>query len=375
MVFSRIKVLALAPALLLLSACNSADVSPNQVSASLVNAEPVKSIHYAPSQQFIGRIEAYKDVDIRAQVSGYLLKRHFEDGQMVEQGQLLYEIDPTRYQAAVAQAKAALAQAKANLTNAEINWKRGERLLPQNNISRSEYDRLTAEKLSSDAQLEAAEAQLSASLVDLQHTRIVAPFDGRIGQSEVSQGDLIASSNGRLTNLVSLNPIRAGFRVSERERLNMGLDQVDAHSSAQTDDALVQLKISDSRTYPENGQLDFIDNRIDLQTGTIAISAQFNNPQQQLLPGQYVEVKLTSHASLEALVIPRRAVQSDLEGEFVMLIGADNTAERRNVNIGPVLEQGVVITSGLNGNEQVITAGLQRVRHGAPVQVVEQQAG
>ncbi|UPW19566.1 efflux RND transporter periplasmic adaptor subunit [Agarivorans sp. TSD2052] len=375
MFFPRLKWVAIISGLLLLSACNSADVPTSRPAASLVNTESVQSIFYAPSQQFIGRIEAYKDVDIRAQVSGYLLERHFEDGQMVKQGQVLYDIDPTRYQAAVAQAKASLAQAKANLTNAQINWQRASRLLPQKNISQSEYDRLTAEKLSSEAQLEAAEALLSASLVDLKHTRIVAPFDGRIGQSEVSQGDLIANSNGRLTNLVSLNPIRASFKVSERERLNMGLDQVDAHSSAQTETAIVQLKISDERIYAHKGQLDFIDNRIDLNTGTIGISAKFANQQQQLLPGQYVEVQLTSHASVSALVIPRRAVQSDLEGEFVMLVSEQGTAERRNVSIGPVLEQGVVITTGLEGDEQVITAGLQRIRQGVPVQVVEPQAG
>ncbi|GAB1621186.1 multidrug efflux RND transporter periplasmic adaptor subunit VmeY [Agarivorans albus] len=372
---TRLRMLVTAAALVLLSACNSSTESAAQIPASLVNTELAQNLQYAPSQQFVGRIEAYQDVDIRAQVSGYLVKRHFEDGQMVKRGQLLYEIDPTRYQAAVAQAKASLAKAKAALTNAEINWQRGERLLPKNNISRSEFDRLTAEKLSADAQLEAAEAELNASLVDLKHTSIVAPFDGRIGQSEVSKGDLITMTSGALTNLVSLNPIRASFRVSERERLAMGLDHVDAHSSAQTDDTIVDLVISDNRSYPNKGRLDFIDNRIDLQTGTINISAQFDNPQQQLLPGQYVEIGLTSTALVEATVIPRRAVQSDLEGEFVMLVGEDNKAERRNVTIGPVLEQGVVIHKGLQGNEQVITAGLQRVRHGHPVQVVEKQQG
>ncbi|WP_221076207.1 efflux RND transporter periplasmic adaptor subunit [Agarivorans aestuarii] len=372
---TRLRMLVTAAALVLLSACNSSTESAAQIPASLVNTELAQNLQYAPSQQFVGRIEAYQDVDIRAQVSGYLVKRHFEDGQMVKRGQLLYEIDPTRYQAAVAQAKASLAKAKAALTNAEINWQRGERLLPKNNISRSEFDRLTAEKLSAEAQLEAAEAELNASLVDLKHTSIVAPFDGRIGQSEVSKGDLITMTSGALTNLVSLNPIRASFRVSERERLAMGLDHVDAHSSAQTDDTIVDLVISDNRSYPNKGRLDFIDNRINLQTGTINISAQFDNPQQQLLPGQYVEIGLTSTALVEATVIPRRAVQSDLEGEFVMLVGEDNKAERRNVTIGPVLEQGVVIHKGLQGSEQVITAGLQRVRHGHPVQVVEKQQG
>ncbi|WP_220720483.1 efflux RND transporter periplasmic adaptor subunit [Agarivorans litoreus] len=372
---THLRMLATAAALVLLSACNSSNESAAQAPASLVNTELAQKLQYAPSQQFVGRIEAYQDVDIRAQVSGYLVKRHFEDGQMVKRGQLLYEIDPTRYQAAVAQAKASLAKAKAALTNAEINWQRGKRLLPEKNISRSEFDRLTAEKLSSEAQLEAAEALLSASLVDLKHTRIVAPFNGRIGQSEVSTGDLITMTSGALTNLVSLNPIRASFRVSERERLAMGLDHVDAHSSAQTEATIVDLVISDNRKYPNPGRLDFIDNRIDLQTGTINISAQFDNPQQQLLPGQYVEIGLTSTELVEATVIPRRAVQSDLEGEYVMLVGADNKAERRNVTIGPVLEQGVVIHQGLQGDEQVITAGLQRVRHGHPVQVVEKQQG
>ncbi|GGB06315.1 efflux RND transporter periplasmic adaptor subunit [Agarivorans gilvus] len=372
MFFSRPKILAIALSLPLLLACEPAATVSNAAPASLVNTTSVQTIHYAPSQQFVGRIEAYNDVDIRAQVSGYLIARHFEDGQMVEQGQLLYEIDATRYQAAVAQAKAELAKAKSALANANLNWQRGKSLLPQKNISQAEFDRLTAEKLSSEAQLEAAEALLSASLVDLKHTQVLAPFTGRIGQSEVSQGDLISSNSGRLTNLVSLDPIRASFSISERERLSMGLDQVTQHSSQQA--AQVELQISDQRSYNQAGQLDFIDNRIDRQTGTIALSARFANPQQQLLPGQYVEIKLSSHQQVAAQVIPRRAVQSDLEGEYVMIVNAQGKAERRNVSLGPVIEQGVVINQGLSGDEQVISAGLQRVRHGSAVQIVEPQA-
>lgn len=351
---------------LLLAACGSDNATEQQVPPTLVRTQTAEVIEHFPSTNFIGRIESYDDVTIHAQVSGYLISRHFEDGQLVSKGDVLYEIDPIRYQAAVAQARAAISQAKANLVNAELNWERGKSLLVTKAISQANFDGMTADKASAEAQVEAAKAQLRAAEVDLKNATIRAPFDGRIGRSQVVPGDLI-SPNAALTTLVSMDPIRASFNMSERERLRLKMDSADSASTSNE----ISLFLSDAQTYSEMGEVDFVGNRIDVQTGTLAMSARFANPDYRLLPGQYVELQLTALEAQSAVTIPRRAVQSDLEGEFVLSVNDEQTVVRHNVALGPVTEQGATILSGLEGGEAIIVSGLQRARPGANVTITE----
>ncbi|ELZ1715774.1 multidrug efflux RND transporter periplasmic adaptor subunit VmeY [Vibrio parahaemolyticus] len=360
---------ALMAATAILAGCGEANNAKRESQAPLVVTQDVTVIDYQPSKSYIGRIEAVEDTNITAQISGYLQARHFEEGQMVEKGQLLYSIEPSSFEAQVASAKAALAQAKASLKKAELDHQRGKNLLPRGSISQSEFDALTATLLGARAELEAANAQLKLAEVNLSYTQIRAPFSGRISDTKVSTGDLVSPSSGVLTTLVSLDPVHTSFSVSERERLAMGMDRIKGDGSAESNGVEVQLELENGQFFEHLGQLDFLGNRIDTKTGTIAMRALVPNPEHKLLPGQHIKVNLRDKNTRDVIVVPRRAVQTDLEGDFVMVTTEGNVAERRNVELGPQVEQGIIIREGLEKGEAVITQGLQRVRNGVEVRV------
>lgn len=360
---------ALIAATTILAGCGEVKNTQGGSQAPLVVTQDVIVIDYQPSKSYIGRIEAVEDTNITAQVSGYLKARHFDEGQMVEKGQLLYTIEPSSFEAQVASAKAALAQAKAALKKAELDHQRGKNLLPRGSISQSEFDALTAALLGARAELEAANAQLKLAEVNLSYTQIRAPFSGRISDTKVSTGDLVSPSSGVLTTLVSLDPVHTSFSVSERERLAMGMDKVKGDGSAESSNVEVQLELENGEFFEHLGQLDFLGNRINTQTGTIAMRAIVTNPDHKLLPGQHIKVNLRDKNSRDVIVVPRRAVQTDLEGDFVMVTTEGNVAERRNVVLGPQVEQGIIIRDGLDQHDSVITQGLQRVRNGVEVSI------
>lgn len=340
-----------------------------QLPAPLVVAEPVLSTTHQQGKSYIGRVEAVEDTNITAQVSGYLQQRHFDEGQMVEKGQLLFTIEPSSFEAQLASAKASLAQAKASLKKAQLDFNRGKNLLPKGSISQSEFDNLTAVLLGAEAQVESANAQLKLAEVNLSYTEIRAPFSGRISSSQVSTGDLVSPQSGILTTLVSLDPVHTSFSVSERERLQLGMDKVKGDGSEDASNVEVQVILENGQPFAHLGELDYLGNRIDLNTGTLAMRAVIPNPDHQLLPGQHVRVELREKAPTDVLVVPRRAVQTDLEGHFVMVVADGNVAERRNVQLGKQLESGIIIREGLNAEDNVITQGLQRIRNGVQVRL------
>ncbi len=353
----------------LLAGCEDKALQQRNTMAPLVVTQEVLMLDYQPSNVYIGRVEAVEDTNITAQVSGYLKARHFEEGQLVEKGALLYTIEPSSFEAQVASAKASLAQAKASLKKAELDHQRGKNLLPRGSISQSEFDALTAGLLGAQAQLEAANAQLKLADVNLSYTQIRAPFSGRISDSKVSTGDLVSPSSGILTTLVSLDPIHTAFSISERERLALGIERIKGDGSTPSAGVEVQLQLENGKEYPHLGRLDYLGNRIDTKTGTIALRAVVANPDHQLLPGQHIKVNLREKQAKSVVVVPRRAVQTDLEGHFVMVMTQGEVAERRNVSLGAQVEQGVVIREGLTQDDVVITQGLQRVRNGMQVRV------
>lgn len=353
----------------LLAGCEDKALQQRNTMAPLVVTQEVLMLDYQPSNAYIGRVEAVEDTNITAQVSGYLKARHFEEGQLVEKGALLYTIEPSSFEAQVASAKASLAQAKASLKKAELDHQRGKNLLPRGSISQSEFDALTAGLLGAQAQLEAANAQLKLADVNLSYTQIRAPFSGRISDSKVSTGDLVSPSSGILTTLVSLDPIHTAFSISERERLALGIERIKGDGSTPSAGVEVQLQLENGKEYPHLGRLDYLGNRIDTKTGTIALRAVVANPDHQLLPGQHIKVNLREKEAKSVVVVPRRAVQTDLEGHFVMVMTQGEVAERRNVSLGAQVEQGVVIREGLTQDDVVITQGLQRVRNGMQVRV------
>ncbi|WP_117234016.1 efflux RND transporter periplasmic adaptor subunit [Vibrio maerlii] len=356
---------------ILITGCSEPSGQKAQAPSPNVVTQDVSVIPLQSSRAYIGRIEAVEDASITAQVSGYILSRNFTEGQIVQKGELLYTIDPAPFEALVANAKAAVAQANAALKKAQLDFERAQDLLPRGSISKSEYDALNAALLGAEAQLEASRAQLNSSEVSLSHTKIVAPFKGRVGESQASIGDLVSPNSGILTTLVSLDPIHTSFSMSERERLNFGMDKMEGDGSSESNSVEVHVKLENDEYFEHLGQLDFIDNRINTNTGTISLRAIVDNPDYRLLPGQHISVELREKQANDVNVIPRRAVQTDLEGHFVMVVREGNIAERVNVTLGAQTEQGIVIKTGLQPEDVVITQGLQRVRNGVTVKVSE----
>lgn len=353
---------------LFLVGCGEAEQQQSAAMTPKVVLQPVETIEHQPSKAFVGRISALEDVDITAQVSGYLKERHFREGQIVEKGQLLYSIEPASYEAQVANAKAAVTQAQATLKHANNEFARAKTLLPKGSISRSEYDNRQAQQMGASAQLEAAKAQLKLAEVNLSYTQITAPFSGRIADSKVSTGDLVSPASGVLTTLVSLDPVHARFQLSERDRLEVGAENLQGDGQSGHQSVKVKVLLENNEVHPHTGQLDFIGNRIDMTTGTIAVRASVPNPDYTLLPGQHINVEISTVKTQPAFVIPRRAVQTDVGGDFVMVVTEGNIAERRDIELGVQTSDGIIVTTGLAENDRVIVSGLQRVRNGMAVQ-------
>ena len=364
----RIRVL-IGLAALVLAGC-AEEAPPPRIAEVVVDEVTLEP--YQPKSEFVGRLQAQDDVDIQAKVTGYLLTRAFKEGELVQAGDVLYTLDASEYEAALARARADLAAAIANQANAQRNFRRGEELLPRGAISQAEMDDLTAKKLDADARIEAARAQVASAEVDLGFTTIHAPFTGRIGRSAVSPGDLVGPNSGILTTLVSIDPIEALFQVSEATYIAAIAERLDARRGPNTGDlesVEVTLRLANGTTYPEVGTIDYFANRIDEVTGTLEARARIPNPDALLVPGQYVRVVLQDTNLLEGLFMPQTAVQADQQGSFVLLVDSSNTVARRNVELGERFDDMVLVHKGVDAGDRVIVRGLQQVRPGMPVTV------
>lgn len=358
---------ALAICSVLLLACTP-EAPPQRVVEVVV--DEVVSEPYQPKVQYVGRLQAKDDVAIQARVSGYVLSRDFKEGQLVDAGDVLYTIDDSEYQAALARAKADLAAAIANQANAQRNFSRGQELLPKGAISQAEMDNLTAKKLDADASIESANAQVTSADVNIGYTVITAPISGRIGRSKVSAGDLVGPNTGDLTTLVSIDPIEAMFQITEATYVSTLTERMEGNPNL---DALrsieVTLELTNGLIYPEVGRIDYFANRIDEATGTLEARARIPNPHSLLVPGQYVKVILQDSNLLQGLFIPQAAVQADQQGSFVLEVDGSNTVVRHNVDLGDRFDDLVLVNKGVEEGDRLIVRGLQQVRPGMPVQV------
>ncbi len=359
--------LSLAIAIALVNGC-AEEEQPQMIVEVVVDEVTLEP--YQPKFRYVGRLVAKDDVAIQARITGYLQSREFREGELVQAGDVLYRIDPSEYEAALARAEAELAAARATAANASRNFKRGMGLLPRGAISEAEMDNLEAAKLDADASIESAEAQVTSAEVNLGYTTITAPITGRIGRSAVSVGDLVGPNTGDLTTLVSIDPIEALFQLSEATyiaALSEGLERDPDGEAMQRIE--VSLELTNGVTYPEVGRIDYFANRIDQTTGTLEARAQIPNPHGLLVPGQYVRVILRDTRLLEGLFIPQAAVQADQQGSFVLTVDGGNTIVRRNVELGARLDDKVLVNQGVDEGDLVVVRGLQQVRPGMPVSI------
>lgn len=360
------------PLLLLgLSACNDSSVTVAAAPAPHVVIETIKESSIRPEMGFIGRTEATEDVSIRSQVEGVFLKRHFNGGDDVQKGDLLFEIDPVPYQTIVNQQEASLKHAQSAYKIATNRWQRGKKLSKTGAMSEMDIDELTASMNQTESDVAISQAALDTALLNLSYTKIMAPISGRISRSKVSIGDLITANNIELATLVQLDPIWVNFQISETT-LNKSRDAFKNDDVIKTDDLTVTIALSETSDYPHIGQIDFIDNRIDQSTGTLAIRAKFINPDGILLPGQYTSLSISLPDEKNVLLISQAAVQEEQQGRFVLVVNSENKIEKRMVTLGNRYDVRWEVIKGLEIGEKIVVEGLQKVRVGIVVETTEQ---
>ncbi|MEL6977335.1 MAG: efflux RND transporter periplasmic adaptor subunit [Pseudomonadota bacterium] len=321
--------------------------------------------------EYTGRFAAVDSVEVRARVSGYLDEVHFEDGQTVTVGDLLFTIDQRPFQTALAEAEADLAGARAVLENARAENARGQELLRRRTISREAADTRLRGLRQAEAAVQSAEARVAHAELDLSFTEIRAPVSGRISDDAVSVGNLItggAEGGTLLTNIVSLDPIEFEFTVSEADYLRyVRLDRSGARAGSRETANPVTLKLMDEDGYVHEGAMRFVDNQFDASTGTMRGRAVFANPNDVFAPGMFARIRLAGSAAYDAVLIPDAAVQTEQSEKFVWVATPQNTAERRAVTLGPVVDGLRLIRSGLRAEDRLITSGVQFVAAGASI--------
>ena len=321
--------------------------------------------------RFSGRLEAVERVEIRSRVAGAIEAAHFREGSLIEEGAPLLTIDPAPYQAAVSRAQSELEAAKARLAYARGELQRGTQLQGNRTIAVSEYERRIQASLEAEAQLAAAEAMLRSARLDLAYTDIRAPVSGRIGRLEVTAGNLVSAGAGSpvLARMVSVDPIYASFDADEGT-----VDGLLAAPDA-LDRVPVEMDLADGSSV--EGHIQLIDPSVDPENGTVGIRVAFSNADGALLPGQFARIRLGEANAAPAILVAERAVGTDQDRRYVLVVGQDDTVEYRNVKLGRASGDMRVVESGLAEDERIVVNGLQRLRPGARVapQMVSMETG
>ena len=382
-----------------------------------------------PASEYVGHVEAIQAVDLYAQVVGTIRQVHFEDGQLVKEGLLLFTIEPAPYQARVAAAEAGLAQARASREGARADLEAArsaveaaeadrnaagaaldrtdkyltrmrsvdERSIVQANLEAAESDFLQAKArvaqtkalihqresqvLQSQALLNLGEARILQAKADLElarinrgYTELRSPITGRIGKAAATQGNYVGPATGPLARIVQMDPIRVVYSISENDVIAVQEAQAEA-GSPKTRLLAPQLRLADGRLFAGTGHVSFVDNQVDPATGTIAVRARFQNPSRLLISGQYVTVLVKAAAPKVMPVVPQAAVLVNQEGRYVLTVDAESRAVPRPITIGPAVGIGWAVESGLRAGEQIIVGGIQKVRPGQAVTVAPAQTG
>jgi len=329
-----------------------------EVTVATVIAKPLRDF-----EEFTGRLQAVDSVEIRPRVNGFIDSVQFTEGAHVKKGQLLFRIDPRPFQAEVNRLNAELRRARSQSTLAESNHKRGERLVSQKLISQHDYDQLATTASTASEDIGAAAAALEAARLNLEFTEVRSPIDGRVSRALITAGNLV-SNTSVLTTVVSDDPVYAYFDADEHTYLKFsprgGNDAQAARNS-------VFMGLIDEDGYPHAGRLDFVDNQVDPQSGTIRGRAVFDNKDGRFTPGLFARIKLISGDVRETILIDERAVGTDLGKKFVLALKSDNTLEYRPVTLGASVEGLRVVSSGLAANDVVVINGLQHVKPGIAV--------
>ncbi|HXA48248.1 MAG TPA: efflux RND transporter periplasmic adaptor subunit [Burkholderiaceae bacterium] len=349
-----------------LAGCNFANGKANEASAAAAGGPPVSAANVVEkqieqTQEFSGRLEAIEHVEIRSRVGGFITEVNFKPGSEVKKGEVLFVIDPRPYQAEMDRAEAAASSARAKAELAKLELTRSEKLLGEKAIAQREYDESASNMKELDANARAAQASYEAAKLNLGYTQVRSPIDGRVSKAEITIGNLIDAS-AILTSVVSTDRIYASFNGDEDTYLRVGAQ------SHQGQAVTVKVGLANETGFPHEGKLEFVDNQLDPQTGSVRMRATFVNADKVLVPGLFARVQLGGGKDLtKALLINDRAVGTDQNRKFVFVVDGDGKAEYRPVKLGQTVDGLRVVNEGLKAGEKVVVNGLQRVHPGAPI--------
>lgn len=363
---------ALVAASLALSGCDEtpkddAAAPPPSVTVATAFNQEVRA-----SAEFIGKVEAIDSVDLIARVDGFLEKKAVEDGATVKAGDLLFQIEKDQYAASLAASKADLAKANADLKLKEADLLRETQLFEKGHVSRAKFEASEAARDQAASAVGAAEAAIKQAELQLKYTDISAQFDGRIGRTEYSVGDVVGPGSKPLARLVRTAPVYVAFSISEQDLVRAIERTGDSVRDLLTrsDAPALSVILPTGQLLDEEGKVVFVDNQVDPRTGTIAVRGQFDNASDLLIDGQFVTVVIKAAKAVNRLMVPQAALQRDQKGDFVLVINDQQMVEQRHIETGKQVETAWTVEDGLQEGERVIVQGLQKVRPGVPVNAV-----
>ena len=335
-----------------------------------VKLSTVGEIEYKNEIEAPGRVVAKYSVDLVARVDGYLLEKKFNEGDYVKKGQLLFVIEPQQYLIALNKAQADLATARAQAIKASKDFARSKELVAKDYIAKSTYDETLAQRDVANASVKAAIAAVSDAKRNYNYTRITSPIDGRIGMLNVTQGNYVSTQSGSLARVVSTNPIYVTYNVDSKQFANLRDNEI-IPKNKNEQPISVEVTLPDGTKYEHKGVEDFWDNQISQTTGTIALRATFQNPDNRLIPGDFVKVKVYSNKLLKKTVIPQDYVLQDSTGRYVYVVDKDSIARKKYIKISNEYQKFWIVTQGLKPGDEYIGEGLVKVLSDKPVVVLK----
>lgn len=321
------------------------------------------------SAESTGRVEAQYSIDVIARVSGFLLKKYFKEGDFVKKGQLLFQIDPREYQLSVNNSRAAVNQYQALYTNAQQEWHRANALVKEDLISRSDVDSSLAARNQNKALLDSANQQLELAKVNLSYTSIRSPIDGRIGKVNITEGNYVTATSGSLVNVASVSPVYVSFSLKGDDFVKL------LKASDKFKDVEVKVQFGDGSWYDKVGTINFIDNKIDKDSGSVQMRATFNNEKGWLVPGAYMKVKLTAPKTVEFMTVPQACAKGDAMSGYYVWAVQDNKAVRKDIKVSDDINNNWIVEDGLKKSDVIVVSGIQNVAaEGQKLKIIANQS-
>ena len=318
------------------------------------------------SVESTGRVEAKYSVDVIARVSGFLLKKYFKEGDFVKKGQLLFQIDPKEYQLEVNNSQAAVNQYGALLKNAQQELNRANALIKEDLISHSDVDQSLATRNSNRALLDSARQKLELARVNLSYTRIHSPIDGRIGKVKITEGNYVDATSGSLVNISSMNPVYVTFSLRSQDFVKL------LKASDKFKDVQVKAQFDNGVIYDKIGKIDFVDNQIDQNSGSVQMRAVFDNSKGWLVPGDYMKVTLIAPKKVEYMTVPQACAKGDAMSGYYVWTVEEGKAVRKDIKVSDDINNNWVVDSGLDKSDQVIVSGIQNIAmQGQKIKVID----